>query len=171
MILPDHQIRLWIERGDIVVRPLAEGAIQPASVDLRLGPVLRIAESHGHRVHDLQEHGPLYFDRGMFVLAHTLEWIEVPDNMAGILAGKSTRARQGIVLESAGYVDPGWRGELTLELFNLSPSPVRLVHGMTIGQIRFEYLIATCDRPYGAERGNHYQDSHGPIAARIEVPA
>jgi dCTP deaminase len=167
MILTDAAIRDQIKHGRIVVRPLGERAIQPASCDLRLGPVLKVAGVAGYRTHHLIDDGPFWLSQFTFLLASTLEWIEVPDDLAGILAGKSTRARQGIVLENAGYVDPCWRGELTLELFHLSPRPVLLEHGMAIGQIRFEMLTGRCEAPYGNDGvGSHYQNSRGPVEAR-----
>lgn len=166
MILQDTAIRLRIDTGHIVIRPLAENAVQPASVDLRLGRTILVAQYKGYREHDLIDQGVLHLSQGMFVLAATLEWIELPPSLAGVLAGKSTRARQGLILESAGYVDPGWKGELTLELANLSPRPIPLVHGMTIGQIRFELLYGVCERPYGSDGvGSHYQGSAGPVEA------
>jgi len=170
VILPEDQIRYQIESGQAVVRPLSEDAYQPASLDLRLGRVLKVAEYRGHRVHDLMDDGPFYLSQFVFALGATLEWVEVPTHLAAILAGKSSLARQGMVLESAGYVDPGWRGELTLEMFNLSPRPVRLEHGMKIGQIRFEFLFSRCERPYGsAGLNSHYQDSTGPVESRAVV--
>lgn len=169
MILPDSLLREHLDEGRIVCRPLGENAIRPASIDVRLGRRLLIAEYDGHREHDLIDSGPLTLDRSMFVLGSTLEWIEVPDHLAAVLAGKSTRARQGLILENAGYVDPGWKGELTLELSNLAPRPVRLVHGLPIGQLRFELLLVACERPYGSDASSHYQQSRGPVLARSEV--
>lgn len=166
MILPEDQIRYQIESGQVIVRPLGEHAYQPASLDLRLGRTLKIAEYRGHRVHDLLDDGPFFLSQFVFALGATLEWVEIPTHLVGILAGKSTRARQGLVLENAGYCDPGWRGELTVELFNLAPRPIRLEHGMTIGQIRFEMLFSRCERPYGSDGlGSHYQGSVGPVEA------
>lgn len=167
MILPDTEIlRRHADVGDLVIRPFERRLVQPASYDVRLGRVLKIAQYLGHRVHDLIDDGPYHLSQGTLALGATLEWVEVPADLAGVLAGKSTRARQGLILESAGYVDPGWRGELTLELANLSPRPILLTHGMRIGQLRFEQLTAPAARPYGVEGlGSHYQGSLGPVEA------
>ncbi len=168
MILSDRELRVWLANGSIVVRPLAENAVQPASVDLRLGSLLRIAEYRGYREHHLVDDGPFWMSQFSFILASTMEWVET-GNHAAVLAGKSSRAREGLILENAGYVDPGWRGELTLELFALSPRPRLLTHGMLIGQIRFETLSSPCERPYGSEGlGSHYQNSRGPVV--LEAP-
>jgi dCTP deaminase len=166
-ILNDGSMRAAIEAGRITIRPFIPESIQPASYDLRLGPVLKIAGVAGFRTHHLLDDGPFWLSQFTFLLASTLEWIEVPDDLSAILAGKSTRAREGIVLENAGYVDPNWRGELTLELFHFSPRPVLLRHGMPIGQIRFEMMTGRCERPYGSDGlGSHYQNSKGPVEAR-----
>lgn len=169
MILPDALIRDRIDSGDIVITPLGENAVRPASVDLRLGALLTIPDPNspdGWRTHDLRE-APYRLYQGGFVLGHTLEWIEVPDTLAGVLAGKSSRAREGWVLENAGYVDPGWKGELTVELANLAPGYVLAELGKPIGQIRFEMLLVACERPYGhADLRSSYQNSRGPVMSR-----
>lgn len=167
-ILADVAIRAALESGRVMIRPLGEDAVQPGSVDLRLGPVLKIAQYRGHRLHHLIDDGPYWLSQFTFVLGATLEWVEVHEDLSGILAGKSTRARQGVILENAGFVDAGWRGELTLEMFALSPAPVLLTHGMKIGQIRFEQMTSRAERPYGCDGlGSHYQGSHGPEVARV----
>lgn len=165
-VLSDVSIRAALDDGTIVITPLAPNAVQPASVDLRLGPVLKIAEFLGHRIHHLVDDGPLWMSQFTFILASTMETVTVPASLVGVIAGKSTRAREGIILENAGYVDPGWHGELTLELFALSPRPVLLTHGMLIGQIRFETLTADAEHPYGSDGlRSHYQGSRGPVEA------
>lgn len=171
MILPDFVIRARIADGTLGVTPLAEGAVRPASVDLRLGPVLKVADPNadgGWRIHDLREQGTFRLYAGAFVLAATLERITLPANVAGILAGKSSRAREGIQVEAAGYVDPGWDGELTFEITRFRPGdPSKLTLGMLIAQIRFEMLLAPCERPYGSDSSSHYQGSIGPVASRV----
>jgi dCTP deaminase len=165
-ILSDRDIEHWMHREGLIVRPLGEGAIQPASIDLRLGAVLKIAEPDGgYRVHHLTDDGPYLLGRGVFVLAATLEHVEIPNGLVGILVGKSSRAREGFAIEDAGYVDPGWRGELTLELDNRSPAPRWLHHGMYICQIRFEPLVTPSQRLYVGQ----YQDSVGPIESRALI--
>lgn len=168
MILPDHELMTAITDGSLIVRPFAIDAVRPASIDVRLGAVLKIAEYRGHRIHHLIDDGPFPLSQGTFLLAATLEWIEVGPEHIAILAGKSSLARQGLILENAGYVDPGWRGELTLEMFNLSPRPVVLSHGMWIGQLRVERLSSRCESPYGSDETSHYQDSRGPVESRTD---
>ncbi len=168
MLLPDYLIRDRIKDGTLGVTPLMDGAIRPASVDLRLGPVLKIEDRNvesGWREHDLRE-SPYRLYHGDFVLAATLERIRLPATMAGILAGKSSRAREGIQVEAAGYVDPGWDGELTMEVTRFRRGESLLTLGMKICQIRFEMLLAPCEKPYGVDGSSHYQYSQGPVASR-----
>lgn len=170
-VLSDRDIRAALADGRIVVRPLAEGAIQPSSIDLRLGNEVRFATTGGGwRTHNLVEDGPIRMYQGGFVLGATLEWIEVTDTLVGVLVGKSSRAREGFVVEAAGYCDPGWRGRLTLELSNRAPEPLWLMPGMLIAQIRFEMLSSPCERPYGSPGlASRYQNSEGPVESRAVV--
>lgn len=168
MLLPDHIIRDYLAAGTLTIVPLMDGAIRPASVDLRLGPVLKIEDRNvegGWREHDLRE-APYRLYHGDFVLAATLERIALPDTLAGILAGKSSRAREGIQVEAAGYVDPGWDGELTMEVTRFRRGESTLTLGMPICQIRFEMLLAPAECPYGSDGTSHYQGSRGPVASR-----
>lgn len=173
VILNDGAIRLYMAERGLVVRPLGEHAIRPASIDLRLGALLQIAdvnEPDGWRVHDLRE-SPYRLMHGAFVLGHTLEWVEIPPTLAGVLAGKSSRAREGIQVEAAGYVDPGWRGELTVEIAKLRPGTSLLTLGMPICQLRVEMLLAPAEAPYGSDETSHYQNSRGPVPSRAFVEA
>jgi dCTP deaminase len=165
MILPDWMLTERLA-ADLVVTPLAPGAIQPSSLDLRLGPKVLVATADGHEEYDLSA-GPLRIYQRHFVLGATLEHIEIPPDLVGVLVGKSSRAREGIQVEAAGYVDPGWRGNLTLEIVHLSPRPAWLIEGMLIAQLRIEQLAAACRVPYGAV--GRYQDSTGPVASRAVV--
>src|SRR5436190_19045643 len=122
-ILSDRDIRSYMADGLLNVVPLTENSVRPSSVDLRLGALVTIAdpnEPDGWRVHDLRDR-PFRLYHGAFVLAHTLERVTLSDRVAGVLAGKSSRAREGIQVEAAGYVDPGWDGELTIEVTRLRP--------------------------------------------------
>ena len=168
MILSDVTlIKRLEEQKDLVVRPLGDGAIRSSSIDLRLGRGLLIALRSGFIEYDLINSGPLQLERGDFVLGSTIENIEVPTDLVGVLVGKSTRARQGLQVESAGYVDPGWKGELTLEIVKLSPLDVVLTHGMWIAQIRFEMMTTFAARPYNHRALlSRYQGSKGPVPAR-----
>ncbi len=169
MILPDHEIGARVNSGSIRIVPWCPAALQPSSVDLRLGPILLLATPDGWREHRLDEAGPLYVYQHQFLLGATLEYVVVPPDLVAVLAGKSSIARQGLQVEAAGYVDPGWRGCLTLELHHTSPVPVHLSHGMHICQIRFEALVSAAARPYGAPGlGSRYQGSIGPTPSRAQ---
>lgn len=155
---------------DTLITPLGDGCLQPSSVDLRLGPKLLIATPDGFREHHLSDDGPYRLHQHTFLLAATLEWVEVPSDLVGVLVGKSSRAREGIQVEAAGFVDSGWRGNLTLEITNLSPMKVELQLGMKIAQIRFEMLSSPSLLPYGSDGlGSHYQGSRGPVESRARV--
>lgn len=168
-VLSDASIRAALADGTLAIHPLGEDAIRPASVDLRLGALLTIAdpnEPDGWRVHDLREMSYRLF-RGVFVLGHTLETVTISDSLVGVLAGKSSRAREGLIVESAGFVDSGWSGELTMEMATLHPAGNRLVLGQPICQIHFSTLTTLCERPYGhADLKSHYQGSTGPVPSR-----
>lgn len=159
MILSDSAIEKRLLDGSLVIEPLAIGSIQPASVDLRLGNLIKIATPDGYRDHDLAVDGQYRLKPMDFVLGATFEYVEIPRTLVGILVGKSSRAREGIQVEAAGYVDPGWRGNLTLEIAHLSPLPAVLFSGMPICQLRLERIDGTVEHPYNG----HYQDSVGPI--------
>jgi dCTP deaminase len=172
VLLPDHLIRDYLANGTIDITPFDPAAVRPASVDLRLGPVLKIEDRNvegGWREHDLRDSNDYRLYHGDFVLAATLERVTLPDTLAGILAGKSSRAREGIQIEAAGYVDPGFDGELTLEVTRFRRGESRLTLGMPICQIRFEMLLAPAETPYGSDRTSHYQHSIGPVTSRTEV--
>lgn len=166
MILSDSAIHYAMRTKHLVITPLGDNCVQPSSVDLRLGPKLLIATPDGFREHHLSDDGPYRLHQHTFLLAATLEWVEVPTNLVGVLVGKSSRAREGIQVEAAGYVDPGWKGNLTLEIVMLSPQPTVLTLGMRIAQIRFEPLSEPCLKPYGSDGVGHYQHSHGPVMSR-----
>lgn len=178
MILSDGTLR---SRPDIVVAPLLEDAIQPASIDIRLGSSLLWYSVYGPEAsdvidtreviaptegHDLAAR-PFDLAPGRFVLGHTLEHIEVPTDLAARIEGKSSLGRLGLMIHStAGYVDPGWRGQLTLELSNVNHRRIRLYEGMKIGHLSFIQLTAPAEKPYGsAGLGSRYQDSVGPVGS------
>lgn len=166
-VLSDLSIRAYLDAGRISISPLFPEAIQPASYDVHLGRVLKILEP-GHRVrlHDLIDDGPFALYRGVFLLAHTLETLTLPDDLIAILAGKSSLAREGLRVEDAGYVDCGWRGELTCEVDNRAPDPISLVLGMPFAQLRFHRMTTSAERPYGSPGVGHYQGSVGPVESR-----
>lgn len=173
-ILPDHLIvaRLDAEDG-LSIEPRDADCIQPSSVDLKLGPTLVTYEGGGINdgsvneiPHDISTVSWFLFP-GQFALAATLEWVEIPDDLVGVLVGKSSLARDGLQVEAAGYVDPGWKGNLTIELKNLGPLTIVLRTGMRICQIRFEQMSGVAQYPYGHPAlGSKYQGSHGPVTSR-----
>lgn len=169
-MLSDRMIRRYLA-GEMPRRlridPLGDNAIQPCSVDLRLAPELLIAKPDGFVAYHLIDDGPLRLEQHAFILGATLERISLPIDLAGVLAGKSSRAREGIQVESAGLVDAGWDGHLTLELVMLSPITTFLAAGMPAAQLYLHRLSSPVDRPYGSHGlGSRYQGSAGPVESR-----
>ncbi|MEE8716105.1 MAG: dCTP deaminase [Coriobacteriales bacterium] len=176
MVLSDHSIREEITAGRIVIDPFVPSNIQPSSVDLRLGKDFRVFEYSSHPFIDpmakgvdytkhlvVDSDGSFVLHPGEFALGTTFERIALPDNIVGRLEGKSTLGRLGLMIHStAGYVDPGWDGFLTLELANVANIPIILHPGMRIGQISFTYMSTPVDVPYGSPSlGSHYQGQVG----------
>src|SRR4030043_1605568 len=166
MVLSDRTIREEIARGRIIIEPLTPNCIQPASVDLHLDKKLLVFKpqrypayidvkrnrDHLNEVVELEEDRAFFLNPGEFVLASTLESITLPDDIVGRLEGKSSLGRIGLLVHStAGYVDPGWRGHLTLELTNVAKLPVTLYYGMKIAQLSFLKLTTPANRPYGTK--------------------
>ena len=184
MVLSDRTIREQIASGRIVIRPLGEGCIQPASVDLHLDrnilvfrnnkiPYIDVRAS-SERLTDmvtLADDDPFMLHPGEFVLGSTLEHVEVPSDLVARLEGKSSLGRIGLLIHStAGYVDPGWKGHLTLELSNVSNFPITLYHRMKIGQISFLELTTPADVLYGsAELGSKYQGQQDPTPSKVHL--
>ena len=182
MVLSDRTIKEELNRGRIVVSPLDEADIQPASVDLRLDRKLLVF-TNSRRAHidvkkgledlteivEIGDDAPFILHPGEFVLGSTLEHIELPDDLVARLEGKSSLGRIGLVIHStAGFVDPGWKGHLTLELSNLARLPITLYYGMKIGQISYLRLTTPAERLYGSEGlGSKYQGQTEPTASRF----
>lgn len=179
MVLSDHDIKIEIEKGRIVLDPFCAELIQPASIDVRLGNDFRVFRNSDHVAIDPEKHQPDLTEQivvadgdafvlhpGQFVLGTTLERISVPDDVLGKLEGKSSLGRLGLMIHStAGYIDPGWDGQITLELSNVANLPILLRPGMRIGQISFERMSSPVDVPYGAPGlGSHYQGQVGATA-------
>lgn len=179
MILADGDIAKRLAQGDLIVDPVADDALQPSSLDIRLDHRFRIFESHCVDVIDpyapqditvLKEIGPeqhFVLHPGEFVLGSTLERVEIPDDLVARLEGKSSLGRLGLLIHStAGYIDPGFKGNITLELSNVSNLPIRLYPGMFIGQLGFEQLSSPALRPYGSPGLNSkYSEQVGPVAS------
>ena len=184
MVLSDRTIREEIGAGRIVVSPLGEGCIQPASVDVHLDDSILVFRNSRRPYIDIRQaqdgdgltemveidsESPFMLHPGEFVLGSTVENIELPEDLVARLEGKSSLGRIGLLIHStAGYVDPGWKGHLTLELSNVSNLPVTLYAGMKIGQISFLRLTTPAENLYGsAALGSKYQGQTVPTPSRI----
>jgi dCTP deaminase len=182
MVLSDRSIKEEIAKGRIIIEPLDTNCIQPASIDVHLDRKLLVFKTWRHPFYidvkqntadltemvELEDGKPFFLQPGEFVLGSTLEYIALPDDIVARLEGKSSLGRIGILIHStAGYVDPGWRGHLTLELSNVAKLPVTLYYRMKIGQISFHRLTSPVDQLYGsAGLGSKYQDQREPTASR-----
>lgn len=181
-VLSDRSIKKALAAGRLGIEPLDEQAIQPASVDLRLDSVFRVFRvtsrpyvDVAQDVDDLTElveisaEEPFVIHPGSFCLGSTLETVTIPNDIVARVDGKSSLGRLGLLVHAtAGYVDPGWTGKLTLELSNQSQMPIALYYGMRIAQISFIELTTAVDRPYGSEElGSKYQGQTGPTPSRI----
>lgn len=181
-VLSDRTIKGELAAGRIVIDPLDEDAIQPASVDLRLDSHFRIFRVTTRPYVDVLEQvddltqlvtiapdEPFIIQPGAFCLATTLETIALPDDIVARVDGRSSLGRLGLLVHAtAGYVDPGWTGKLTLELSNQSQMPIALYYGMRIAQISFLRLSSPVDRPYGSPGlGSKYQGQTGPTPSRV----
>lgn len=180
-VLSDKNIKQALQSGDIEISPLSEQDIQPASIDVHLGNDFRIFKTSIHRYIDPEKPHPdlteavivkegeeFILHPGQFALGTTLEVVALCPSILGKLEGKSTLGRLGLMIHStAGYVDPGWKGELTLELSNVSTLPIILRPGMRIGQLSFETMTSEVERPYGSrELGSHYQGQSGATPSK-----
>ncbi len=182
MVLSDRSIKEEIARGRIAFEPLDMDCIQPASVDVHLDKKLLVFRTWRHpfyidvrqNLEDLTEmvevgdEKPFFFPPGEFVLASTLECITLPNDIVARLEGKSSLGRIGLLIHStAGYVDPGWTGHLTLELSNVAKLPITLYYRMKIGQVSFLRLTSAVEKPYGAQGlGSKYQGQTEPTPSR-----
>ena len=184
-MLSDRDIRWHLSQGHISIEPHDPDLIQPASVDVRLDRRFRIFPNTRHTVvravdppDDLTELVEMTEDQdfilhpGEFVLASTVERIRVPDFMAARLEGRSSLGRIGLMIHStAGFIDPGFEGDITLELSNAARIPIALTPGMKIGQLSFLRLTCPAEFPYGSPQlGSHYQGQEGPTPSRIARP-
>jgi dCTP deaminase len=181
MLLSDKHIKEAIRAKEIVIDPYDESFVQPASIDLRLGNKLRVFRSTKipyvdvmQEIPDLtelveiDEVNPFYLHPSEFALGVILERVRLPSNLAGRLDGKSSLGRLGLMVHStAGWVDPGWNGHLTLELSNVSQLPISLYYAMKISQLSFLQLTSPAEHPYGASSlGSKYQDQAEPTPSR-----
>src|SRR3990170_5590544 len=182
MILSDVSIRAAIELGRIEIDPFDPAMVQPSSIDVRVDRYFRVFENHRYAFidpkqpqDDLTKEVPTEMDHpfmlhpGEFVLGSTLESVRLGNDIVARLEGKSSLGRLGLLIHStAGFVDPGFEGYLTLELSNVATLPIAIYPGMKIGQLSFYELSTAAEHPYGS-RGAHskYQGQRGPTPSRI----
>ena len=181
-VLSDRTIKAEIEAGRIALDPFEEGMIQPSSVDVRVDRRFRVFHNARYPFIDVRQpmedlteavevsdEEPFILHPGEFVLGQTLERVRLPDDVVARLEGKSSLGRLGLLIHStAGFVDAGFEGNLTLELSNLATLPITIYQGMPIGQISFMRLDGPVDSPYGArETGSKYQGQTEPTASRF----
>jgi dCTP deaminase len=181
MLLSDRDIRAEVDAGRVVLDPYDAAMVQPSSVDVRLDRFFRVFENHRYphidpsseqpdltRLVETTGEEPFVLHPGEFVLASTFEVVTLPDDVAARLEGKSSLGRLGLLTHStAGFIDPGFSGHVTLELSNVATLPIMLWPGMKIGQLCFFRLSSPAEHPYGSSRyGSRYQGQRGPTPSR-----
>ena len=179
-VLSDRHIAVALTAGRVRIEPYDPADLQPSSIDLHLDRSFRVFRNNRYPFIDVRapqpdltemlnvaDDEPFVLHPGEFVLGQTIEWVELPDDLVARLEGKSSLGRLGLLIHStAGYVDPGWKGKLTLELSNVANLPIALYFGMKIGQISFFEMSSPVDRPYGsAGLGSKYQGQSEPTAS------
>ena len=181
MVLSDGDIRARLKK-DLRIIPFDDSCVQPSSVDLHLGEDFLVFDSHSQSLIDtkkivkglmkkivIAKDEPLILHPREFVLGTTAEWVKIPSDLVARLEGKSSLGRIGLVIHStAGYVDPGFEGQLTLEISNLANLPIALYRGMKICQISFNQMTSPAQFPYGHKKiKSHYQGQKGTVGADI----
>ncbi|WP_350348424.1 dCTP deaminase [Agromyces sp. G08B096] len=181
MLLSDRDIRSELGRERIRLDPYDPAMVQPSSIDVRLDRYFRLFDNHKYPFIDPAEDQPelthlievrpdeaFVLHPGEFVLASTFEAVTLPDDVAARLEGKSSLGRLGLLTHStAGFIDPGFTGHVTLELSNVATLPIKLWPGMKIGQMCFFRLSSPAEKPYGsADYSSRYQGQRGPTASR-----
>jgi dCTP deaminase len=181
VLLSDRDIRAELDSGRVRLDPYEPAMIQPSSIDVRLDKFFRLFDNHRYAVIDPGEEQPdlthfvevptgeaFVLHPGEFVLGSTYEQVTLPDDVAARLEGKSSLGRLGLLTHStAGFVDPGFTGHVTLELSNVATLPIKLWPGMKVGQLCFFRLSSPAEQPYGSgASGSRYQGQRGPTASR-----
>jgi len=181
VLLSDRDIRAELESGRVRLEPYEPAMVQPSSIDVRLDKFFRLFDNHKYPVIDPAEEQPdltrfvevapdeaFVLHPGEFVLGSTYEQVSLPDDVAARLEGKSSLGRLGLLTHStAGFVDPGFTGHVTLELSNVATLPIKLWPGMKVGQLCFFRLSSPAEHPYGSgASGSRYQGQRGPTASR-----
>jgi dCTP deaminase len=182
VVLSDTTIRSEIDAERIVIEPFDAGLIQPSSVDVRVDNRFRVFQNSRYPYIDVRQpmedltelvtvegDEPFILHPGEFVLGQTLERVTLPNDLVARLEGKSSLGRLGLLIHStAGFVDSGFSGNLTLELSNVANLPITIYHGMPIGQLSFMRMDAPVERPYGSEEtGSKYQGQAEPTPSRF----
>ena len=173
MILSDRTIKRMLSEGSLGISPVEDTQIQPASVDIRLGTTFSIVEDSSKGIITLGEatgYKTMTADRylllpGQFVLATTMEYISLPDNLTAFVEGRSSLGRMGLFIQNAGWVDPGFSGEITLELFNANRCAIELTAGRRIGQLVFALMDEPAENPYNGK----YQGQRGATGSRVHL--
>ncbi len=171
MILSDKTITKMLEEKSLVISPLAEGQIQPASVDIRLGDTFSVVEDSPSGIITLESeigYKTIKTDTyvllpGQFVLATTMEYFELPDDLTAFVEGRSSLGRMGLFIQNAGWVDPGFKGEITLELYNANRCAIELKSGRRVGQLVFAKMDDKALNPYNGK----YQGQTGATGSRV----
>ncbi|WP_168582485.1 dCTP deaminase [Gephyromycinifex aptenodytis] len=181
MLLSDRDIKAQIDAGRVRLTPYDETMVQPSSIDVRLDRYFRLFDNHKYpfidpaeeqpeltRLVETEEGEPFVLHPGEFVLGSTYECVGLPEDVAARVEGKSSLGRLGLLTHAtAGFVDPGFEGHVTLELSNVATLPIKLWPGMKIGQLCFFQLSSPAEHPYGSKAyGSHYQGQRGPTASR-----
>lgn len=184
MLMSDRDIRAELESGRIGLQPLEMSLLQPSSMDVRLDRFFRLFDNHKYpyidpaeaqdeltRLVEVESDEAFILHPGEFVLGSTFEQVTLPDDIAARLEGKSSLGRLGLLTHStAGFVDPGFSGHVTLELSNVATLPIKLWPGMKIGQLCFFKLSSPSENPYGSTKyGSRYQGQRGPTASRSHL--
>ncbi len=184
VLLSDRDIRAEIDSGRVKLDPFDEAMMQPSSIDIRLDRLFRVFENHRYpHIDPAQEQSeltrevepvgdePFILHPGEFVLGSTYEVVTLPDDVAARVEGKSSLGRLGLLTHAtAGFVDPGFSGHVTLELANVATLPIKLYPGMKIGQFCFFRPSSPSEQPYGSEKyGSRYQGQRGPTPSRSHL--
>jgi len=182
MIFSDRTIKEAVDSGRISIDPYDPAMVQPSSVDVRCDQNFRVFENHRYALIDPKtpqgnlttsvtatEDDPFILHPGEFVLGSTLETVGLPDNVVARLEGKSSLGRLGLLIHStAGFIDPGFKGQVTLELSNVANLPIAIYPNMKIGQISFYEMTTPAEFPYGSpELGSKYQGQSGPTPSQM----
>jgi len=180
VLLSDRDIRAQLDAGRVLLDPFEPAMVQPSSIDVRIDRYFRLFDNHKYpfidpaeaqpeltRLVEVDLEEPFILHPGEFVLASTFEVVTLPDDVAARLEGKSSLGRLGLLTHStAGFIDPGFSGHVTLELSNVATLPIKLWPGMKIGQLCFFQLSSPAQHPYGSSTyGSRYQGQRGPTAS------